>query len=282
MKNIIYYFSILFGVFTLASCDPSQDNNGDFLIGVDYNPNTNTGGTGGSTSRQLKQMISHLKDEDTGQFEDSNIVYSYSGTKLISYKDDSGETTKIDYNSSNKISKVSNSGQTSVFEYSGANVSKVVTTFAGVAKITSTYTFNGGKLVKVAAIQEFSIPVPIKSYLETSYQYQGENMTKSVIKNGIYDPVTGELVMMPEEQSIAFTYDTKKSPYKLLPTEYILLLAGIGPQGGAYLSANNFEKITISNTGASGEVMSFTHTYDSENYPIKSTTGDEYISYKYQ
>lgn len=281
MKNLFYYLSFIFGFMLLSSCVPNQDGNGDYLIGVDYNPNTGTGGDPGTpSSRQLKKMTSHLQD-DAGGFEDSNITYTYSGTKLVSYRDDSGETTIIDYNSNNKISKVSNSAQSSVFEYTGSNVSKVVTTITDIAKITATYTYSGGKLVKAISVQEYTVPIPLKMYLETDYQYQGENMTKSVIKNGIYDPVTGDLVIMPEQQSITFTYDTKKSPYKLLPTEYILLLAGIGPQGGAYLSANNFEKITISNSGASGEVLSFSHVYDSENYPTKSTAGEEYISYTY-
>lgn len=279
MRNILYY---IFGLFFVVSCSPTQDGNGDLLRGFNYDwNNDNTGGNGGgSTTKQLKKMEVNMKDEDTGDIENNSYTYSYSGNKLISYKDDSGEITRFDYNSNNKISKIYNSEQVSVFEYSGNNVSKVITTIAGIAKITSNYTFNAGKLVKTTADQEYSFPFPLKMYVESTYQYQGENVSKSVVKGGMYNPVTGELEMDPEDKIISYTYDTKKSPYKLLPTEYILMIAGIGPQGGAYLSANNFEKITIAQDNAS-ETMIFSHDYDNDSYPTKSTSGQEYIKYSY-
>lgn len=282
MKNLFYYLSLILGAFMLSSCVPSQDANGDFLVGVDYDPTTNTGGTDPTSGRVLTQLISHIKDEDTGEYEDANYIYTYTGNKLTSYKDDAGEVTKFEYNSSNKISKMSATGQTSVFEYSGANLSKVTTTIEGAAKITATYSFSGGKLSKIVSIQEYSIPFPIKAYFETTFQFQGENMMKSVIKNGVYNPVTGDLEMSPEEQSVSFTYDSKKSPYKLLPAEYNLCLIGIAPQGGNFLSANNSEKVTVANSGMSAQIMTYSHVYDSENYPTKSTSGQDFIEYKYK
>ncbi|MPS72554.1 MAG: hypothetical protein E2590_05305 [Chryseobacterium sp.] len=281
MKNILYYITIAFGIFTLSSCDPSQDANGDFLNGVDYETNPNNGGSG-TTTRLLKQMKSHLKDEETGQYEDENYTYNYTGTKLISYTDADGEVTKFDYNSSNKISKMSNAGETAVFTYAGTNLTKVVTEVTGIAKITANYSYSGGKLSKIISIQEYTIPFPIKAYFETTYEFQGENMTKSVTKNGIYNPVTGDLEMSPETNTFSFTYDSKKSPYKLLPLEYNLSLIGIAPQGGNFLSTNNSLKTTVTNTGASAEVISFSHAYDSKNYPTKSTAGQDFIEYKYQ
>lgn len=277
MKKIFFY---IFGLFIITSCSPSQDVNGDFLLGLDYSSEGGSSGGGQTTSKQLKRMETNMKDEDTGDIENHSYTYSYSGAKLISYKDDSGETTKFDYGSNGKISKVYNAEQVSVFEYTGSNVSKVTTTITGIAKITSTYTFSSAKLSKVVTIQEYSVPFPVKAYLETSYQYQGENVTKSLTKAGVYNPVTGDLEMDPEDKNITYTYDAKKSPYKLLPMEYILLIAGIGPQGGAYLSSNNFEKITIAQ-GTSSEAMTFSHDYDQDNYPTKSTSGQEYIKYSY-
>lgn len=275
MKNILYY---IFGLFIISSCSPNQDENGDFLRGIEYD--TQIGG-GSTTSKQLKKMETHLEDITTGTIENHSYTYTYTGAKLVSYKDEQGITTRLDYNTNNKISKVSNVGQTSLFEYSGSNVSKVVTTITDLGKITSTYSFTSGKLSKTISIQEYSVPFPLKMYIETTYQYQGENVVKSLIKSGIYDPVTGDLEMSPEDQTISFTYDAKKSPYKLLPTEYILLLAGIGPQGAAYLSANNFEKVTIAVVGNPTETMTFKHDYNSENYPTKSTADKEYIQYTY-
>ena len=282
MKNIFYYLTLVFGMFMLSSCDPSQDGNGDFLNGVTYENNTSTGGTGTPSGRLLKQLKSHLKDEDTGQYEDANFTYNYTGTKLTSHTDDTGEVTRFDYNSSNKISKLYSAGQSSVFTYSGGNLSTVVTEITGIAKMTATYTFTGGKLSKIISIQEYSLPFPIKAYFETNYEFQGENMTKSVSKNGVYNPVTGDLEMSPEVNTVSFTYDNKKSPYKLLPLEYHLCMIGIAPQGGNYLSASNAEKVTISNSGASGTVMTFSHSYDNQNYPTKSTAGQDFIEYTYQ
>lgn len=282
MKNIFYCLILFLGTFMLSSCDPTQDQaNGDFLNGVTYENNTNNGGTGTPAGRVLKQLKSHLKD-DMGQYEDATFTYNYTGTRLTSHTDDTGEVTRFDYNSSNKISKLSSTGQTSVFTYSGGNLSTVVTEITGIAKMTATYTFTGGKLSKIISIQEYSLPFPIKSQLETTYEFQGENMTKSVTKSGVYNPVTGDLEMSPEINTVSFTYDNKKSPYKLLPLEYHLSMIGIAPQGGNYLSGNNAEKVTISNSGASGTVMTFSHSYDSQNYPTKSTAGQDYIEYKYQ
>ncbi|MFC4686034.1 hypothetical protein ACFO4P_03700 [Epilithonimonas pallida] len=278
MKNILYY---IFGLFIIASCTPNQDENGDLLKGVDYETNTNNGGSG-TTTRLLKQVKSHTKNEDTGEYEDENYTYNYSGTKLTSYTDASGEVTKFDYNSSNKISKMYNAGQTAVFTYAGTSLTKVVTEITGTAKITADYSYSGGKLSKIISVQDFTIPFPIKAYYETTYEFQGENMMKSVTKNGVYNPVTGDLEMSPEINTVSFTYDSKKSPYKLLPLEYYLCLIGIAPQGGNFLSANNSLKTTVANTGASAEVMSFSHTYDSKNYPVKSTSGEDFIEYKYQ
>jgi hypothetical protein len=61
MKNILYY---IFGLFIITSCTPNQDENGDLLKGVDYETNTNNGGSG-TTTRLLKQVKSHTKNEDT-------------------------------------------------------------------------------------------------------------------------------------------------------------------------------------------------------------------------
>lgn len=259
----------------MVSCTPNQAEDGDLLKGINYNWTSEN-----TTTKQLKKMESHMKDEDTGTIENHGYTYSYSGNKLLSYKDDAGETTKFDYGSNNKISKVYSQDQVSVFEYSGNNVSKVVTTLTGVGKITANYTYNGNKLIKTVSIQEYTIPFPMKMYVENNYQYQGENVMSSLVKGGMYNPVTGNLEMDPEDKTISYTYDAKKSPYKLLPPEYILLLAGIGPQGGAYLSANNFEKITILQAGAT-QTMTFSHQYDHDNYPTQSTAGQEYIKYSY-
>lgn len=265
------------------SCEPSRAENGDILNGVD-----GTGGNGGTDNpttvdRLLMKMISHEKNEDTGEWEDATLSFQYEGSKLISYDDGSGGKTNFTYNANNKISKVSNPGLTSTLEYSNGNVSKLTTILTGVGNIVSNYTYTSGKLSKVVSVQEYTIPIPMKIYLEASYQYSGENIVKEIIKTGFYLP-DGTLQMDPnQDQSFDFTYDDKKSPFKLLPKEFCLWLAGVGPHGAAFTSTNNIKTQTVTVNGTSEPIITYSHEYDPENYLIKSTGDDgETLQYEYK
>lgn len=272
MKKLVGFLSFIFSVVILFSCEPGRDESGDLLFGVNP-PNQNE-------ARLLKKMISHSQDEDSGDWEESSVTYNYTSNKLVSYTDGSGEATMLTYNNDKKISKLSSTAQTAVFQYIGENVSKITTTIAGVATINATYTFTGTKLTKSVSVQEYSLPMPMKLYMETSYEYTGANMTKAIIKNGVYLPGDG-LEMIPGEQILTFTYDAKKSPYQLLPKEFITYLAGIAPHGAAFLSTNNFTKMSISD-GATPVSTTYTYTYDKEDYPVEMKAGEEFIKYEYQ
>lgn len=281
MKKYLGYFLFIFSLLLVFSCEPNRDENGDFLFGV-QNPNETGGGNGGgsTTGRLLKKMINHSLD-DNGEWEDGVITYNYEGNKLISYVDDSGEATLFTYNSNNKISKLSGSAQNATFTYSGDNLTKINTTVAGIYSVNTDFTYEGAKLKKAVSIQEISIPIPGKVYLETDYEYSGLNMVKATLKTGFYLP-NGELEISPDVQTITFQYDAKKNPYQLLPKEFFIYLSGIAPQGAAFLSANNMTKVTQTIEGVS-EVTDYTYTYDSENYPTKMTGVDnEYTLYEYQ
>ncbi|KIA89946.1 hypothetical protein [Kaistella jeonii] len=281
MNKVLSILTFFFSIVILFSCEPNRDTNGDYLIGVNQ-PGGNGGGSGGgpSTGRLLKKMLSHSLD-DNGQFEDSEVTYNYEGNKLVSYVDESGESTLFTYNSNNKISKLSGSGQDAVFTYSGADLSKINVTVAGVYTVNTDFTYVGTQLKKAVSIQEFTLPIPSKVYIETDYEYSGENMVKASIKGGFYLP-NGDLQMNPEVQTFSFQYDTKKNPYQLLPKEFFIYLSGIAPQGAAFLSANNMIKVTQV-LDVVTEVTEYSYTYDSENYPIKmSGADDEYTIYQYQ
>lgn len=281
MNKVLSILTFFFSIVILFSCEPNRDTNGDYLIGVTQ-PGGNGGGSGGGTTtgRLLKKMISHSLD-DNGAWEDSEITYNYEGNKLVSYVDDSGQPTVFTYNSNNRISTLSGGGQDAEFTYSGANLSKINTTVAGIYTVNTDFTYEGTQLKKAISIQEFTIPIPSKAYIETDYEYSGENMVKASIKGGFYLP-NGELQMNPEVQTISFQYDAKKNPYQLLPKEFFIYLSGIAPQGAAFLSANNMIKVTQELAGAA-EVTDYTYTYDSENYPIKMNgQDDEYTLYQYQ
>lgn len=268
MKYLQQYCFAIFGLFLMVSCTSDQDTNGDLLHNIWYDFKV----------RQLTKMETHLID-DTGNFETESYTYSYIGSKLISYTDQDGSVTTLEYNADNTISKLVGDGTVSDFKYSGGNVSEIITTQEGVGTITSTYTFSGGKLTKVESIHNYTSPVSMKTYISTEYQYAGVNVSQSVIKSGIYN-TSGTLVMNPDTQTISYTYDNKKSPYLLLPKGYILMLSGLGPQGGAYLSVNNFETVTIAE-GTSSEDLTFSHTYDKDGYPLTSKADDQYINYTY-
>ena len=194
---------MFFGVLMVSSCDPSQGADGDFLNGINYKF--------GEGAKTLKKITTHLKD-DTGAWEDNMTTFTYTTGQLSSYKDTSG-VTKVEYNSNNKISKLSNPAASSVFEYSDNNVSKITTTIPGSGKITSNFSYSSGRLSKTISVQEYTSPLPLKLYTETSYDYQGINMTKSVVKGGMYN-AAGTLIMDPKQKTITATYDTKRSPFQ--------------------------------------------------------------------
>lgn len=276
MKYLKYIFSVVFGLMLLLSCEPGRAENGDFLFGLD----PNSGGGDTVSVRLLKRMVSHEFNDDSGEWEDADITYNYEGNKLVSYQDPDG-LTSFDYGTNNKISKIRSAGQNSTLIYNGSVLSKISSEIAGVAKINAEYTFAGNKLAKVISVQEYAVPLPMKFYMETTYEFQGENMVKALIKNGMYDD-SGVLVMNPNSQTISFTYDAKKSPFKLLPTEFVLYLTGVGPQGAAFLSANNV--LTMKSVGdGAPESETYQYEYDVEGYPVKSSFGGEgYVKYEYK
>lgn len=276
MKKLLLPFAFILTVFLIFSCEPNRAENGDFLFGVE-NPGDSGGG---STTRLLKKIISHEKNDETGLFEDAELTYNYAGTKLISTIDDTGEVTTFSYNSNNKINKIEGSGQLTTLEYSNNVVSKTISEIEGFAKITGTFTYVGGKLTKTVSIQEYFAPVPVKNYVETTYEYQGANISKGIIKAGIYLP-DGTLEMNPENVQIDFTYDQKKSPYSLLPKEFIFYIAGIAPQGAAFFSHNNLVKYVMTLDGIP-ETVDYVYEYDAQDYATKIVEGEDYTKYEYQ
>lgn len=268
MKKYIGHFLFIFSLLLVFSCEPNRAENGDFLFGVQNPGETGGGGNGGGSGsdRMLKKILSHYID-DNGNFEDGETVFNYEGKKLVSYVEDSGEPTVFTYNANNKISKLTNSAQNVLFTYSGNNLSKITSDIAGFYKVDTDFTYAGTQVSKAVSIQEFTFPVPTKVYIETIYEYTGQNMTKATVKNGFYLP-NGELEINPEVQILSFQYDTKKSAYQLLPKEFFIYLSGIAPQGGIYFSANNATKFTTTLAGTVIDVDDYTYTYDSADYPL--------------
>ena len=270
MKRIFGGLSFIFSLVILFSCEPGRDENGDLLFGV-IPPNQKA---------VLKKISTHLKDEDSGEWKNSTINYDYTDKKMVSYIEGSGESTIVTYNSDNKISELSSKGKTVVFEYVDDKVYKITTTIPGVSTMNTTYKYTGKQLIQSVSIQEASLAVPTKRYVERSYEYSGLNISKAVIKNGVYS-ADGILQMNPLAKTSTFSYDAKKSPYQLLPTEFTIYLAGFAPHGAALLSANNFIKMSTAG-GTTPTSTTYTYLYDKANYPLEMKAGEEFITYEYQ
>jgi|GEM_PF-1564291 len=284
MKNTIQIFAIFFSLITVFSCDSKRDLNGDLLFGLNPVEGDGDNNPTPAPDRLLKKMISHVYDEDMEEWEDQSIILNYEDKKLVSYEDEeSGEKMDIEYNSSNKISKITTgAAMNSVFEYSGNNISKITTTYTGLSTAVTTYTYNGNKMVKSVTIMDISFPMPVKTYTEDTYEYQGNNVTKNTTKIGVYNPFTGNLEIDPGSLISLYEYDNKNSPYSLLPKEFTQFFSSISPQAGFYNSANNPVKSTMTDQEGNTTVHTINHTYDAENYTIKSTSGDEFYIYEYQ
>lgn len=269
----------------IFSCEPNRAENGDFLFGVQNPGETGGNGGGNTTNKLLKKIFTHSLNDDTGQYEDGITSFNYVGNKLVSVDDDSnGGQMKIEYNSSNKISKIFVEGAlTSTFEYSGTTLSKITTSITGISNSVTKYTFVNGNMTESVTTSELIFsPIPVKLYTKDTYEYLNNNVTKNTTKIGVYDPVTGELVIDPGSVISVFQYDTKKNPFSLLPKEYNLFFSSIAPQTGFINSVNNPVKTTITEQDGTTTVTNVTYVYDAQDYVKKSSSGDEYSNYEYQ
>ncbi len=72
MKSIFYYLTIILGIFALASCSPNQDENGEFLHGIDYDPTTTDPGSGSETTKLLEKVSGVDSDGES-----TTVTYTY-------------------------------------------------------------------------------------------------------------------------------------------------------------------------------------------------------------
>ena len=105
-------------------------------------------------------------------------------------------------------------------------------------------------------------------------------MTTATLNNGIYLE-NGNLEMNTENQILTFTYDRKRSPYTLLPQEFVVYLAGIDRFGPALLSAGTFTKMTIK-AGTTEKVSNFIYVYDNADYPKQRSKSEDEDQTKFE
>ena len=264
MKRIISFLSFVFSLVILFSCEPGHDRNGDLLFGVKIP----------EPPRLLKKMTSNSFNGET-----EVITYNYVSNKLVSAVDGYDGVTLFEYNTDNKISKVTGYSAVSKFDYIQKNVSKITTEIDSLSINTIDFTYTGSQVTKAISIHEYLLPIPKKIYLETLYEYTGANVTKAIQKTGTYLP-NGQLQMNPQDTTLTFTYDKKKSPYQLFPKEFVTYLVSTELYGPALLSTANFTKMSISG-GTTPASTTYSYTYDKADYPVKMTFADGVKKFEY-
>ncbi len=297
MKNIFYYLTVIFGIFTLSSCDPSQDANGDFLNGVDYD-NTGTGGTGTTPSKLLKKVTIN----DDGDI----VVYSYtynSNKKLTGVTSDDGSIKiNITYQSSGNIAKIvrteNSMGVINTEEivpvYTSSQITKLNVTHIEASKSIKsvanlTYASNGWPATIKEEIYGEDNTSVVANFV-SSLSYSGNNISKwnfkSSFKIGLPVPVFDFLQEMELTVNLS-DYDNKINPYNLLPKDYLIstIHAEADASSITGFAKNNSKKANVvfvfSGTPFT-DSQTMAYTYDNNGYPTSAVTTDITTKFEYQ
>ncbi len=260
MKNLRWLYSLLTSLVFLYACEPSRAENGDYLNGL-QTPSE------GNNLPKLTKIQAHSFDEDTGDWDDDEVLFTYQNKILSAFTENGGTAKTITYNAANKIYKIAGDGETTTFDYTNGQLISISSDIAGVISSFTTFSFNAGMVSKTVSVQEFTLPLPMKIYLETTYEYSGPNLAKAIVKSGIY-LTDGTLQMNPDPQTLTFSYDNKKTPYQLLPKEFVYYWSATAPQGIALSSANNFNKFSTTE-GSTTQSTTYSYLYNSADYPVE-------------
>lgn len=289
MKNISYYLSLIFGILMLSSCDPNQDGNGDFLIGVDYDPTT---GNNGGTNTTIKNIKKVTTIDDSG--EKVIATYNYSGTKLtgvtsddnsfkytISYTVD--QISKVDYESVDDTSgeRTLNSQD---LTYSGGKLaaskgsSKVNGTV--VYQSSTTYNYTGDKIKNIITKVKDDTNTTEIFTIQTDYTFNGNNVSgmKYTVSTAP-GPVTVDPIVFTTTFS---NYDTFKNPLGTLPMAFKLVSSHFDLENNVVsgLSANN-AKTMKATTNVESITTNLNFAYDTDGYPILGTSSNGTVAFEY-
>ncbi|WP_333850889.1 hypothetical protein [Epilithonimonas sp.] len=284
MKNIVYY---IFGFFILSSCSPNQDENGDFLHGVEYDTEV---GVSNSTIKNIKKITTI---DDAG---DKVITtYNYSDNKLT------GVTS--DNNSFNYT-----------LTYNGDDITKIVykneDTASGDAMInTQNLTYTGGKLVRsegttatsdgtiiyvsstnynYASDKIKSIVTKIKDEtnttemftLQTDYTFVGNNLTNFKYSlTTAPGPVTSSPIVLTTALS---SFDTNKNPLGTLPLAFKLVSSHFDLENNVVsgFSVNNYKTLKLT-SNVETITANFKYVYDKDGYPTLGTSEMGTVEFEY-
>lgn len=286
MKKIFFY---IFGLLIIASCSPSQDINGDFLLGVDYN--SEGGSSGGGTNATIKNIKTVTTVDDAGD----KIVatYNYTGGKLTSVTSSDNsfsyeltytgdDITKILYKSIDDMGKdVTN---TQILTYSAGKLTKSEgdVVFAGTGTFTSstTYSYDGDKIKSIITKVKDKTTSSDRYTIQTDYSFSGANVSN--FKYSLtYAP--GPITITPIIFNIALSnYDSYKNPFGTLPMAFKLVSAQFDLDNNAFygFSKNNYKTTNIK-TNTDNVTVNFSYSYDADGYPFLGTSSAGTVSYQY-
>ncbi|RZJ78911.1 MAG: hypothetical protein EOO20_27375 [Chryseobacterium sp.] len=289
MKNIFYYLSLFFGIIMLSSCDPNQDANGDFLVGVDYDQDSGNNGGTNATIKNIKKVTTIDSGGDKVV-----ATYNYSGTKLtgvtaddnsfkytISYTSD--QISKVDYESFDDFSgeKTVNSQELS---YSGGKLatSKGSSKSNGtvVYQSSTTYNYTGDKIKNIITkVKDDTNTIELFT-IQTDYTFNGNNVSgMKYTVTSAPGPVTVDPIVFTTTFS---NYDTFKNPLGTLPMAFKLVSSHFDLENNVLsgLSSNN---ATVMKATSNLETITSTlkYSYDTDGYPFLGTSANGTVAYEY-
>ncbi len=284
MRKFLALLPILFSFIFLVSCEPSRDENGDFLFGVN-----NPGGTGGGGTTVEKKLKSVTSTDDAGDVITYN--YTYLADKLVQVTTSDNSFTYDLFYENNLITKMNiledgggiltttnftityNNGK--FVEANGTGTEDTGNKFTN--KLTATYTNNKiSKIVsKLVGIDSADPTILYDLFTYTSdLTYAGNNI--STWKFTTSFPATPPIIFPPVVLDTAFSeYDAQKNPFNTLPEVYNIISSISGFEAAAVtgFSANNYRKVTVS-TQADTQTATYTYTYDADGYPTKGVASN--------
>lgn len=275
----------------LSSCVPNQDENGDFLHGVEFDPTTTTPGTGGSNG-----TVKNIKKVTTVDVDGEIIIanYNYTNNKLTSItSSDNSFSYNITYNG-DQISKIvyktiddtgADATDTQNLTYSGENLvkSEGSATSAGAVfqKSSTNYTYNSNKIKQIiTVINDESNAVKLFT-IQTDYTFSGNNVSsmKYTLTTEPQGPITVEPIILNAGYS---NYDTNKNPYNNMPTAFKVFSSQFDLSSGLAigLAVNNAKTFKLT-SNVESLTANFLYSYDSDGYPIIGTSSQGTIAYEY-
>jgi hypothetical protein len=204
--------------------------------------------------------------------ESSIVTYKYDGNKIVSLSYDGEEQTNFTY-TGNLITKavyVESYGEgtrtrITTFTYEKNKLkSSLQTNSENAVSVTKTYTYNvNGTISTVSVVNDPTLKKESVNSSSVITLDANGNITKVEVGNF----------------SDTFEYDTKYNPFKNILGYTALLDSDIFDR--EVNSVNNMTKVTERTDGVIVGTTTHENTYNSDNYLIKSVSGDETFEYTY-